>query len=249
MLCTLQLSLLLIYEINETSCNSGLSLAIEDVSSVGTYACHPSPICNTSLDCGSRHNHNTFYCQNGVLNTTAQYKNIYVYILITFSQNDHSRFVYAELFSNGRRYAPGHRVIPRFTFKSVSWGGMSSSTVTNNGQSCTRIRPTFTLNIPDAMLMPWNGSPAQPETVQHSATFLSGSSGWNKSTSSPFAQAPWAHRQRGHGERSARLKLLKKQSFLAEFKVNIPRGCCKSYIWCIFWRHWRPVAVQGHHGF
>ena len=134
--------------------------------------------------------------------------------------------------------------MPRLTFKSVSCGGMSSSTVTNKGQSWTKIRPTLILNIPGAMLMPWNASPAQPETMQHSATFLTGSSGWNKSTNSPFAHAPWAHNKGKHTHRLARLELSHKQSSGTKFKVYISCRCRKSYIWCLLRGYRGPVAVQ-----
>jgi hypothetical protein len=121
---------------------------------------------------------------------------------------------------------------------------MSSSTVTNNGQSWSKMRPTLTLNNPDVILVPWNGSPAHPFTVQHSATFLSGLSGWNKSTSSLFAQSPWSHKQRGHGRGLARLKISHKIEFPRNFNVDVPCICGKSYITCALRWHWRSIPVQ-----
>jgi hypothetical protein len=82
------------------------------------------------------------------------------------------------------------------------------------------MRPTLTLNIPGANCMPWNGYPTHPDTMQHSATFMSGSSGWNKSTSSPFAQSPWLHKQWGHGGGLAQLKILHKIESPTKSKVK-----------------------------
>ena len=79
----------------------------------------------------------------------------------------------------------------RLTFKSVSCGGMSFSTVTNNAQSSTKMQPTLTLNISDAMLMPWNGSPACPETLQHSTTFLPTRQGGINPPTPLLPMLPW----------------------------------------------------------